>query len=138
MKIRDFGLLLKTPEPISPIKTIQSPNKTIQRITNMSNYSIYRSPVFQGAYYVINNETGDRTDCHNLQTALAHCVDQGVQAHLIPVPKQITLEEHYGCLTGGLGYTPAITWTLTGRVERVHNWATAKEIARTFPKKSWS
>ena len=105
----------------------------------MSNFSIYHSPIFQGSFYVVNNTTGERTDCHNLQTALAHIRDQeNPQTPVKHEPKQVTLEEHYGCLTGGMGYTPAITWSLTGRVERVHNWATAKEIARTFPKKTWS
>jgi len=105
----------------------------------MSNFTLYQSPIYQGSFYVVNNTTGERTDCHNLQTALAHIREQeNPQTPVTREPKQVTLEEHYGCLTGGLGYTPAITWTLTGRVERVHNWATAKEIARTFPKKSWS
>ena len=52
--------------------------------------------------------------------------------------RQMTLEEYYGCATGGMGYTPAVTWLLTGRVERVHNWATAKSIAKDFPRKQWS
>jgi len=105
----------------------------------MSNFTLYQSPIYQGSFYVVNNTTGERTNCHNLQTALAHIREQeSPQTPVTHEPKQVTLEEHYGCLTGGLGYTPAITWTLTGRVERVHNWATAKEIARTFPKKSWS
>ena len=105
----------------------------------MSNFSLYHSPIYQGSFYVVNNTTGERTNCHNLQTALAHIREQeNPQSPVTHEPKQITLEEHYGCLTGGMGYTPAITWTLTGRVERVHNWATPKEIARSFPKKSWS
>ena len=105
----------------------------------MSKFSLYQSPIYQGSFYVVNNTTGERTNCHNLQTALAHIREQeSPQSPVTHEPKQVTLEEHYGCLTGGMGYTPAITWTLTGRVERVHNWATAKEIARTYPKKSWS
>jgi hypothetical protein len=105
----------------------------------MSKFSLYHSPIYQGSFYVVNNETGERTDCHNLQTALSHISDrENPQTPVTHEPKQVTLEEHFGCLTGGLGYTPAVTWTLTGRVERVHNWATAKEIARTFPKKKWS
>ena len=47
-----------------------------------------------------------------------------------PVPN---LEQACGCLTGGLGYTPAVTWALTGRVERVHNWATARSLADRHP-----
>ena len=43
------------------------------------------------------------------------------------------LEQSGGCLTGGLGYTPAVTWLLTGRVERVHNWATARTLKRDYP-----
>ena len=104
----------------------------------MSNFSIYESPIYRGSYYVVNNSTGERVDCHNLATALQHIKDrENPQNPVTHEPKQVTLEEHFGCLTGGMGYTPAISWTLTGRVERVHNWATAKEIARTFPKKTW-
>ena len=102
-------------------------------------FTIYENPVYFGAYVVVDNETGKRIDCHNLATAISHIRDQyNVQQPKKEIVHQLTLEEYYGCLTGGMGYTPAITWTLTGRVERVHNWATAKEIARTYPKKKWS
>ena len=43
------------------------------------------------------------------------------------------LELACGCLTGGLGHTPAVTWLLTGRVEQVHNWATARTLKRDYP-----
>ena len=103
------------------------------------NLSIYESPAFFGAYCIINNDTGERIDCHNLKTAMATLSDrfnvQDVKNKVIE--HQRTVEEDYGCLTGGLGYTPAITWTLTGRVERVHNWATANDIARRFPKRTY-
>ena len=105
----------------------------------MSNFSIYESPVYRGSYYVVNNSTGERVDCHNLATAHAHIRDlENPQTPVVTEPKQLTLEEYYGCATGGMGYTPAITWVLTGRTEQVHNWATAKSIARSFPLKQWS
>ena len=74
-------------------------------------------------------------DCHNLRTAI------GIRDRLLnpepvapvavePVPN---LELAGGCLTGGLGYTPAVTWLLTGRVEQVHNWATARTLKRDYP-----
>ena len=90
--------------------------------------SISYSPIHNGAYLVTHSD-GTQVPCHNLTTAK-------VEAGLIPqhseqnasVPEQISVEEYYGCELGGLGYTPAVTWTITGRVERVHNWATARTI----------
>ena len=102
-------------------------------------FSIYENPNYFGAYIVVNNETGERVECHNLATARAHIRDQFKTPDCSKeIVKQMTLEEYYGCQTGGLGYTPAVTWLLTGRTERVHNWGTAKHIARSFPIKQWS
>ena len=102
-------------------------------------FSIYENPNYFGAYVVVNNETGERVECHNLATARAHIRDQFKVADCSKeIVRQMTLEEYYGCVTGGMGYTPAITWLLTGRVERVHNWGTAKSIAKDFPQKQWS
>ena len=111
-------------------------------------FSIYENPNYFGAYVVVNSETGERVECHNLATARAHIRDQFKVAENIhsdwyfscskEIVRQMTLEEYYGCVTGGMGYTPAITWLLTGRVERVHNWGTAKSIAKDFPRKQWS
>ena len=102
-------------------------------------FSIYENPNYFGAYVVVNNETGERIECHNLATARAHIRDQFKVADCSKeIVKQMTLEEYYGCVTGGMGYTPAVTWLLTGRVERVHNWGTAKSIAKDFPRKQWS
>ena len=41
-------------------------------------------------------------------------------------------EKAHGCRTGGAGYEPAVLWVLTGRVERVQNWATAKFLADKY------
>ena len=90
--------------------------------------TISYSPIHNGSYLVTHSD-GTQVPCHNLSTAQ-------VEAGLIPqhaeqnasVPEQITVEEYYGCELGGLGYTPAVTWTITGRVERCHNWATARTI----------
>ena len=77
-------------------------------------------------------------DCHNIGTAVA-IRDRinngdGVPA---PLPKAVepepNLELAGGCLCGGLGHTPAVTWLLTGRVEQVHNWATARTLKRDYP-----
>jgi hypothetical protein len=102
-------------------------------------FTIYESPVYFGSYIVVNNETGERTDCHNLATARAIITERiTTNDSNNEQPRQLTLEEYYGCATGGLGYTPAVTWVLTGRTEQVHNWGTAKSIARSFPLKQWS
>ena len=96
----------------------------------MSSSIISQSPVFNGSF-VVTHSDGTQVPCHNLTTAK-------VEAGLIPqhaeqnasVPEQISVEEYYGCELGGLGYTPAVTWTITGRVERCHNWATAQTLVR--------
>jgi len=102
-------------------------------------FSIYENPSYFGAYIVVDNETGERIDCHNLATARAHIRDHFKTPDCSKeIVRQMTLEEYYGCATGGMGYTPCITWVLTGRTEQVHNWATAKSIARSYPLKQWS
>ena len=92
--------------------------------------TISYSIAHNGAYLVTHSD-GTQVPCHNLPTAK-------VEAGLIPqvddrssAPEQITVEEYYGCVLGGFGrHTPAITWTITGRVERCHNWATAQTLVR--------
>ena len=82
--------------------------------------------------FIVTHSDGTQVPCHNLTTAK-------VEAGLLPqsnpqnasVPEQISVEEYYGCELGGYGrHTPAVTWTITGRVERCHNWATAQTIVR--------
>jgi hypothetical protein len=80
------------------------PNNTTLSELNMSQSTIAQSTTHNGAYVV------------------THKLDNFAE--------QITVEEYYGCVLGGLGHTPAITWTITGRVERVHNWATAQTLVR--------
>lgn len=89
---------------------------------------IQSSPTHNGAFIVVHSD-GTTVPCHNLTTAK---IEAGI-LHLgstarSSAPEQLTVEEYYGCVLGGLGYTPAVTWTITGRVERCHNWATARTI----------
>jgi len=90
--------------------------------------TISNSTAHNGAYIVTHSD-GTQVPCHNLSTAK---VEAGLlnlrSTELTGFPEQITVEEYYGCVAGGLGYTPAVTWTITGRVERCHNWATARTI----------
>jgi len=85
--------------------------------------------------------TQKRIPCANLGTA--RTVKREINAgtyhetskHL-PVSVERSLlsaEQLGGCLTGGCGYDPAVTWVSTGRVERVSNWATARQIKRNYP-----
>ena len=73
--------------------------------------------------------------CHNLASArtikrnLERTPDT-VATSTEPAPN---LELACGCVAGGLGHTPAVTWALSGRVERVHNWATARTLVRRHP-----
>jgi len=96
----------------------------------MSQSTISQSTTHNGAY-VVTHEDGTTVPCHNLTTAK---VEAGLlnlsTTKLDNFAEQITVEQYYGCVLGGLGHTPAITWTITGRVERVHNWATAQTLVR--------
>ena len=113
----------------------------------MSRAFIQDSPKFYGCFQVVvadvaynptRGVTTEVIDCANYATAVS--VRDGINnGDGVPValPKAVepvpNLEQSGGCLTGGLGYTPAVTWLLTGRVERVHNWATARSLKRDYP-----
>ena len=104
-------------------------------MSNLINLSIKESPKFRGAYEVHATYTDEvdgwdaslrsppktRTEvhpCHNYRTASDLC-DRIEAAPPVPVvPSSDDLEQVCGCNTGGLGYTPAVTWLLTGRVYR--------------------
>ena len=105
------------------------------------NCFIINSRKFYGHYQVVHGQ--DVIDCHNIGTA-RQLRDRLLLSDTVtsPVPPSVpssrvadtrNIEQEYGCLTGGLGNTPAITWLLTGRVERVHNWATARSIKGANP-----
>ena len=107
------------------------PNHTTLSELNMSSQSVIsNSPIHNGSY-IVTHPDGRQVACHNLSTAK---VEAGIlnlgSVTLDSFPEQITVEEYYGCVLGGLGHTPAITWTISGRVERVHNWSTAQSIVR--------
>lgn len=99
----------------------------------MSTAYIQHSSKFYGHFQVVNGD--DIIDCHNLGTASSICdrLNAADIAPSTPVEPAPDLELSGGCLTGGLGNTPAITWLLTGRVEQVHNWATARTLADRHP-----
>jgi len=88
--------------------------------------TITNSTAHNGAFIVTHSD-GTQVPCHNLPTAK---IEAGVlNLSTAKVTEQLTVEEYYGCVLGGLGrHTPAVTWTITGRVERCHNWATARTI----------
>ena len=91
----------------------------------MSQSTISQSPVHNGAY-IVTHPDGRQVPCHNLSTAK---IEAGLlNLTTTKVNEQVTVEQYYGCVLGGMGHTPAITWTITGRVERCHNWATARTI----------
>ena len=71
--------------------------------------------------------------CHNYATASAYAAGRlpAVTAARDVAPRSV--EQAGGCLTGGAGYDAAVTWVVSGRVERVSNWATAKTLARNNP-----
>ena len=107
------------------------PNTTTLSELNMSQSTISQSNAHNGAY-IVTHLDGRQVPCHNLNTAK---VEAGLlnlsTTQLDTFPEQITVEEYYGCILGGLGrHTPAVTWTITGRVERCHNWATAQTIVQ--------
>jgi len=93
--------------------------------------------VVDGLYQRCDKEV---IDCHNLGTAVTirdRLNNPEPVAVTSTVPNSantsLPLETRVGCLTGGLGHTPAVTWVLTGRVEQVHNWATARQLKADHP-----
>ena len=108
-------------------KDLFYPNPTTLSELTMSQPTISQSNTHNGAY-VVTHPDGRQVPCHNLATAK---VEAGLlNLTTTKVNEQITVEEYYGCVLGGMGHTPAITWTITGRVERCHNWATARTLMR--------
>ena len=102
----------------------------------MSTAFIQTSTKFFGHYQVVNGS--DVIDCHNIGTAVSirdrlNRPEPVAPVAVAPVAPTKSLEQVGGCVTGGLGYTPAVTWLLTGRVEQVHNWATARSLKRDYP-----
>jgi len=114
--------------------------------------SIRPSIKFNGAYEVVHYVASDLPaglgthlalqviPCANLATArtVKRDLNEGRPTLSHPLPKSVersllSTEQLGGCLTGGCGYDPAVTWVVTGRVERVHNWATAKSLKRNYP-----
>jgi len=113
--------------------------------------SIRPSIKFNGAYEVIHYAPiapySSHLDCYrktvipcaNLATArtIKRDLNEGrAPAPVAVEPSPLTAEQLGGCLTGGCGYDPAVTWIVTGRVERVHNWATARNLKRNYPAQS--
>lgn len=103
-------------------------------------YGHFQVVVADVAYNPTRGETIEVIDCHNYSTAVtvrdrinneSDSSTASIQWTDYREPK--TLEQRAGCLTGGLGHTPAVTWLLTGRVEQVHNWATARTLKRDYP-----
>lgn len=88
--------------------------------------------VVDGVYQTCDKEV---IDCHNIGTAVSICDRLNAEPVVTSTAPESApdLELSGGCNTGGLGNTPAITWLLTGRVERVHNWATARTLADRHP-----
>jgi hypothetical protein len=107
-----FFILLLPPLPLGVHMTIIAYNPS----TSVSPFSLLTSdgPV----------------PCANLATARA--IRDGRGADPITVTPR-NIEQAFGCTVGGAGYDAAVTWCFTGRVERCHNWATAKVLARNNP-----
>ena len=90
--------------------------------------------------YAVTPDRGRVVPCSNLASARAvrdrlnGVTKQANVSHPLSVERSLlTPEQLGGCRTGGCGYDPAVTWALTGRVERVHNWGTAKSLASDYP-----
>ena len=109
----------------------------------MSRAFIQDSPKFYGCFQVVVCDVSQKSsvtateviDCANYATAVSVCdrINNPEPVAPVAVAPVKTLEQQAGCVTGGLGYTPAVTWLLTGRVEQVHNWATARTLKRDNP-----
>ena len=71
--------------------------------------------------------------CHNYHTASAYATGRLPAGNTARDAAPLTDEQRGGCIAGGAGHDAAVTWTVTGRVERCHNWATAKCLSRNYP-----
>ena len=71
--------------------------------------------------------------CHNQATASAYASGRLPAVSTARTSAPLTDEQRGGCIAGGAGYDAAVTWIVTGRVERCHNWASAKTIRRNYP-----
>ena len=106
-------------------------------MSDLIKVSIKESSKFRGAYEVHATFTNSTEvfPCANYRTASDLCdrLEFGEQPTIREPLSSDDLETVCGCNTGGLGNTPAVTWLLTGRVERVHNWATARALVDRHP-----
>ncbi len=71
--------------------------------------------------------------CHNYHTASAYTSGRLPVGNTARTVAPLTDEQRGGCIAGGAGYDAAVTWIVSGRVERCHNWATAKSLSRNYP-----
>ena len=71
--------------------------------------------------------------CHNYHTASAYVSGRLPVGNTARTSAPLTDEQSGGCIAGGAGYDAAVTWIVSGRVERCHNWATAKSLSRNYP-----
>ena len=71
--------------------------------------------------------------CHNRATAAAYVSGRLPVGNTARTSAPLTDEQAGGCIAGGAGYDAAVTWIVSGRVERCHNWATAKTLSRNYP-----
>ena len=72
---------------------------------------------------------GVEIPCHNRSTAeyLLRLSNQPENNPALDI-SQLDFEQIFGCALVWYGSRPAVKWNLTGRVEPVHNWATARTI----------
>ena len=126
----------------------------IMTISNLIPAYIAPSSRFYGHYDVVTYEKSrginglyqafsqKRIPCANIATA--RTVKREINSGTYELPTvttetetpKLSAEQLGGCLTGGLGYTPAVTWLATGRTEQVANWATARQLKRNYPAQS--
>ena len=72
---------------------------------------------------------GVEIPCHNRSTAeyLLRLSNTPESKKTLDI-SQLDFEQIFGCALVWCGSRPAVQWNLTGRVEPVHNWATARTI----------
>ena len=75
---------------------------------------------------------GVEIPCHNRSTAEYLLALENKRTVLIDESaldiSQLNFEQIFGCVLVWCNGGPAVQWNLTGRVEPVHNWATARTI----------
>ena len=124
---QNFFNLLLLPLILGVIMTIIDTRNSLSTPANYLAYVPRPCPVLAEATVYVP------VPCHNHATASAYASGRLPAVATARDCAPLTDEQRGGCIARGSGYDAAVTWIVTGRVERVSNWATARSLKRNYP-----